>query len=84
MTDGVQEYLKGWDDLRKKNNPSLGTKKLTVEEIIPLYFSENERTSLLQRFITVEEVSDTVLFVCANEAVTGNAQKIEGGIIRSI
>ena len=48
------------------------------------YFKEHEPTSLIQRFVTVGEVSDGALFLVQNGAVNGSSLRVEGGIIRSI
>eukprot|EP01034_Spumella_vulgaris_P038851 gene38851-47976_t len=55
-------------------------------EAISAYFSEREPTSLLQRFLTVEEVSNVALFLASDlsSGINGAAQKVEGGIVRSI
>jgi NAD(P)-dependent dehydrogenase (short-subunit alcohol dehydrogenase family) len=50
------------------------------------YFKMNEPTSLIQRFATVEEVADTVVYLASEKAsaVNGSSQRVEGGIVRSI
>ena len=55
-----------------------------AKELIDNYFAEHEPTSLIQRFIEVEEVAQAVVFLAANGAVNGSAQRVEGGIVRSI
>ncbi|WP_353618121.1 SDR family oxidoreductase [Pseudomonas sp. ISL-88] len=46
----------------------------------------NEPTSLIQRYATPEEVANTIVFLAseAASAINGTAQRVEGGIIRSI
>ena len=58
----------------------------TLEEGCKSYFSENETTSLLQRYLKPEEVANVVLFLGSElgAGVNGNAQRVEGGIIRHI
>ena len=73
-TAGVESYF---DGLAKEENKP-------VEEILKNYFIEHEPTSLIQRFITVEEIADAAVFLAANGAVNGSALRAEGGIIRSI
>jgi NAD(P)-dependent dehydrogenase (short-subunit alcohol dehydrogenase family) len=73
-TAGVEGYF---DGLAKEENKP-------VEEILKNYFIEHEPTSLLQRFITVEEIADAAVFLAGNGAVNGSALRVEGGIIRSI
>ena len=55
-----------------------------AQELIDNYFEEHEPTSLIQRFIKVEEVAQAVVFLASNGAVNGSAQRVEGGIVRSI
>jgi len=58
----------------------------TVDEAVESYFTKREPTSLLARFLKVEEVAATILFLGSKlgAGVNGAAQKCEGGIIRSI
>lgn len=73
---GVGKYI---DDLAKVENKSLAD----VEE----NFFENMRpSSLLQRFATVEEVADTVVYYSSPlaSATNGASIRVEGGLIRSI
>eukprot|EP00300_Choanocystis_sp_HF-7_P000793 c10656_g1_i1.p2 GENE.c10656_g1_i1~~c10656_g1_i1.p2 ORF type:complete len:139 (+),score=30.47 c10656_g1_i1:371-787(+) len=56
------------------------------EAAIKAYFEKFETTSLLARFLTVEEVANVVCFVGSRlgAAINGAAQKAEGGIIRAL
>jgi NAD(P)-dependent dehydrogenase (short-subunit alcohol dehydrogenase family) len=76
MTEGVQDYLKGFAE----------EKKIPNEKAEEQYFSEHERTSLLQRFLTPQEVANTVAFLCSDlgSGINGNSQRVEGGIIYHI
>ena len=58
----------------------------TREEAIAKYFTVREPTSLLQRFLTVEEVSNVATFLASDlsSGITGTAQRVEGGVIRHI
>eukprot|EP01034_Spumella_vulgaris_P042180 gene42180-52297_t len=58
----------------------------TKEEAGANYFAKREPTSLLQRFLTVEEVGNVATFLASDLAsgINGSAQMIEGGIIRHI
>lgn len=58
------------------------TKELAAEA----YFKDREPTSLLQRFLTVEEVAHVATFLASDlsSGINGASQKVEGGIIRSI
>ncbi len=73
-TDGVESYFGGLAN--KEGKP--------VEEVINNYFKQHEPTSLIQRFVDVEEVASAVVFLATNSTVNGSAQRVEGGIIRSI
>jgi len=73
-TDGVENYFSGL--AQQEGRP--------LQEVLGNYFREHEPTSLIQRFATVEEVSDAALFLAQNGAVNGSALRVEGGIIRSI
>ena len=73
-TDGVESYFDGL--AQQEGRP--------LQEVLDNYFEEHEPTSLIQRFATVEEVSDAALFLAQNGAVNGSALRVEGGIIRSI
>jgi NAD(P)-dependent dehydrogenase (short-subunit alcohol dehydrogenase family) len=73
-TAGVESYF---DGLAKEENKP-------VEDVLKNYFSEHEPTSLIQRFITVNEIADAAVFLAANGAVNGSALRVEGGIIRSL
>ena len=73
-TEGVEKYFDGL--AAEEGKPS--------QELIDNYFAEHEPTSLLQRFVDVKEVAHAVVFLALNGAVNGSAQRVEGGIIRSI
>ncbi|MFC1688589.1 SDR family NAD(P)-dependent oxidoreductase [Pseudomonadota bacterium] len=73
-TEGVESYFEGLS--AEEQRP--------VQEVIESYFSEHEPTSLIQRFVDAKEVADAILFLAQNGAVNGSAQRVEGGIIRSI
>jgi NAD(P)-dependent dehydrogenase (short-subunit alcohol dehydrogenase family) len=73
-TAGVETYFDGL--AKDEGKPA--------KELIDNYFAEHEPTSLIQRFIDVKEVAQTVVFLANNGAVNGSAQRVEGGIIRSI
>ncbi|MFD2673511.1 SDR family NAD(P)-dependent oxidoreductase [Marinicrinis sediminis] len=75
-TEGVEGYMKG----------AAAAENQSLEPFTESYFRNNEPTSLIQRFATVEEVADTVSFLVSDRAsaINGHAQRVEGGIIRSI
>ncbi len=73
-TAGVESYFEGLATDEGK----------PAQELIDNYFAQHEPTSLIQRFVDVAEVAQAVVFVASNGAVNGSAQRVEGGIIRSI
>lgn len=73
-TAGVESYFEGL--AADEGKPA--------KELIDNYFAQHEPTSLIQRFIDVKEVAQAVVFLATNGAVNGSAQRVEGGIIRSI
>jgi len=85
-TEGLVPYLLGWNESRKKKDPTLANREWTLDDITADYFAKNETTSLLQRYLTVKEVADTCLFLASGQAsgINGHAQRVEGGIIRAI
>lgn len=74
-TEGVADYIR---DIAKRDG-------CTVEEAKKNYYlTGQDRDSLIQRFLTVEEVAQTVLFAAINDGINGNAILIDGGTIRHI
>jgi NAD(P)-dependent dehydrogenase (short-subunit alcohol dehydrogenase family) len=58
----------------------------SLEEVAAAFIRERWPTSLLQRFATVEEVANLVLYLCSREAsaTNGTALKADGGVVRTI
>jgi NAD(P)-dependent dehydrogenase (short-subunit alcohol dehydrogenase family) len=59
----------------------------TVDEMRAAYFSDGPGTSsLLQRWATPEEIAAQIVFLCSEQAsaINGAAQRVDGGIIRSL
>eukprot|EP01031_Cornospumella_fuschlensis_P037580 gene37580-45648_t len=75
-TEGLTGYIQGMAQQSNK----------TEAEAIADYFKVREPTSLLQRFLTVEEVANVALFLASDlsSGINGAAQKVEGGVIRAI
>jgi NAD(P)-dependent dehydrogenase (short-subunit alcohol dehydrogenase family) len=76
-TEGVEVFL---ENLGQINNKS-------VEDMRTAYFeTEDGAASLLQRFAAVEEIAEIVAFLCSPKAsaINGAAQRVDGGIVRSI
>ncbi len=73
---GVGSFL---EDLSKASHT-------TPEQIETDFFKNMRPTSLLQRFATVEEVADTVVYYASPlaSATNGAAIRVEGGLVRSI
>ncbi len=66
-------------EMSKKEN-------ISPEEVEKNFFKNMRPTSLLQRFASVEEVADTVVYYASPlaSATNGAAIRVEGGLIRSI
>ncbi|QIZ76703.1 SDR family NAD(P)-dependent oxidoreductase [Ferrimonas lipolytica] len=73
-TEGVANYF---DTLAAKEGKP-------AQELMANYFAEHEPTSLLQRFVSVEEVAESTVYLTSNRAMNGQSLRVEGGIVRSI
>ena len=75
-SEGVEAFL-------KKISPGLGK---TVDEMRTAYFETTGASSLLQRWATPEEIADQIAFLCSERAsaINGAAQRVDGGIVRSL
>lgn len=75
-TEGVEKYVEGLAE----------SKQNKVEDEVANYFKTHETTSLLQRFCTVQEIADVVVFLASERAsaINGTSQRVEGGIIRHV
>jgi NAD(P)-dependent dehydrogenase (short-subunit alcohol dehydrogenase family) len=76
MSEGVEAFVK---DLAKQNGQS-------VDEAAAQFVRQHRPTSLLQRFATVEEIANMVIYVSSKEAsaTNGASLRVEGGIIQTI
>jgi NAD(P)-dependent dehydrogenase (short-subunit alcohol dehydrogenase family) len=76
MSEGVEAFVK---DLAKQNKES-------VEEAAAKFVKQHRPTSLLQRFATVDEVANLVVYVSSNEAsaTNGAALRVDGGAVNFI
>lgn len=72
----MEEYIEGLAN----------EKQISKEQAIKDYFKTDEPTSLIQRFLDPKEISAVVVFLASSRAsgINGHAQRVEGGIIRSI
>ncbi|GAA4902746.1 SDR family oxidoreductase [Ferrimonas pelagia] len=73
-TEGVENYF---DTLATEEGKS-------VDELTGNYFADHEPTSLLQRFVDVNEVADATVYLTSNRAMNGQGLRVEGGIIRAL
>jgi NAD(P)-dependent dehydrogenase (short-subunit alcohol dehydrogenase family) len=76
MSEGVETFVK---DLAKQNGQS-------VDEAASLFVKQFRPTSLLQRFATVEEIANMVVYISSKQAsaTNGAALRAEGGIVQTI
>jgi NAD(P)-dependent dehydrogenase (short-subunit alcohol dehydrogenase family) len=76
MSEGVETFVK---DLAKQNGQS-------VDEAAANFIKQHRPTSLLQRFASVDEIANMVVFVASKEAsaTNGAALRAEGGIVNTI
>ncbi|HEX4599296.1 MAG TPA: SDR family oxidoreductase [Burkholderiaceae bacterium] len=75
-SDGVEEFLQAMAR-QNKTSPDAFAKE---------FVRQQRPTSLLQRFASVEEVANMVVYVCSMQAsaTNGAALRVEGGIVRTI
>ena len=75
-SEGVEDFLQA---LAKKAGTS-------IEALQTEFFKQQRPTSLLQRFATVEEVANMVVYVCSPQAsaTNGAALRVDGGVVRTI
>jgi NAD(P)-dependent dehydrogenase (short-subunit alcohol dehydrogenase family) len=76
MSEGVETFVK---DLAKQSGQS-------VEEAASNFVKQFRPTSLLQRFASVEEIANMVVYVASPQAsaTNGAALRAEGGIVQTI
>jgi NAD(P)-dependent dehydrogenase (short-subunit alcohol dehydrogenase family) len=76
MSEGVETFIK---DIAKHNG-------VTVEQATKQFFQQQRPTSLLQRFASVDEIANMVVYVASKEssATNGAALRAEGGIVQTI
>jgi NAD(P)-dependent dehydrogenase (short-subunit alcohol dehydrogenase family) len=76
MSEGVETFVK---DIAKQNGQSM-------EEAASQFVKQFRPTSLLQRFASVEEIANMVVYVASKEAsaTNGAALRAEGGIVQTI
>src|SRR5882724_3806989 len=76
LSEGVETFVR---DLAKQNGQSL-------EEAASNFVKQHRPSSLVQRFASVEEIANMVVYVSSREAsvTNGAALRAEGGIIQTI
>jgi NAD(P)-dependent dehydrogenase (short-subunit alcohol dehydrogenase family) len=76
MSEGVETFVK---DLARQNGQS-------VEEAAANFVKQHRPSSLLQRFASVEEIANMVVYISSKQAsaTNGAALRAEGGIIQTI
>ena len=75
-SDGVEQFLQA---MARETGTSADT-------IASSFVRDHRSTSLLQRFATVEEVANMVVYTCSPQAsaTNGAALRVEGGVVRTI
>ncbi len=76
MSEGVETFVQ---DLARQNGQSL-------QEAAANFVKQHRPSSLLQRFASVDEVANLVVYVASKEAsaTNGAALKVEGGIVDTV
>ena len=76
MSEGVETFVKG---LAKQNGQS-------VDEAAANFVKQHRPSSLIQRFASVDEIANMVVYVASKEAsaTNGAALRAEGGIVNTI
>ena len=76
MSEGVETFVK---DLAKQHGQS-------VEEAASQFVKQFRPTSLLQRFASVDEIANMVIYISSKEASAANgaALRAEGGIVQTV
>ncbi|MDF0517843.1 SDR family NAD(P)-dependent oxidoreductase [Bradyrhizobium yuanmingense] len=76
MSEGVETFVK---DLARQNGQS-------VDEAAANFVKQHRPSSLLQRFASVDEIANMVVYVASKEAsaTNGAALRAEGGIVNTI
>lgn len=75
-SDGVEGFLEA---LAKQSGVS-------TDDMAKNFVQTHRPSSLIQRFATVEEVANMVVYVCSKQAsaTNGSALRVDGGVVRSI
>lgn len=62
------------------------SQKVSEQQVEQDFFKNMRPSSIIQRFATVEEVANLVVYTCSEQAsaTTGAALRVDGGVVRSI
>lgn len=76
LSEGVDDFLKSMAEAGGKS----------TDEMAATFVKEHRPSSLIQRFASVEEVANMVVYAASKEAsaTNGAALRVEGGILRTI
>ena len=60
--------------------------KVSEQQVEKEFFSKMRPSSLIQRFASIEEVANMVVYTCSEQAsaTTGTALRVDGGVVRAI
>ncbi len=74
-SEGIEEFISGLAE----------SQGISWEEMEKQFFETERPTSLLKRFIEIEEVSSLVAYVCSPlaSATNGAALRVDGGVVRA-
>ena len=75
-SEGVETFV---SDLAREQ-------KVSEAQVEKDFFKNMRPSSIIQRFATVEEVANMVVYVCSEQAsaTTGSALRVDGGVVRAI
>ena len=76
LTEGAEKFL---NNIAKKENKS-------IAQVESMFFKDTRASSILQRFASVEEISNTIAYYVSplSSATNGSAIKIDGGSVGGI
>jgi NAD(P)-dependent dehydrogenase (short-subunit alcohol dehydrogenase family) len=62
------------------------TQKISAKQVEQEFFKNMRPSSIIQRFASIEEVANMVVYTCSEQAsaTTGTALRVDGGVVRSI
>ena len=75
-SEGVESFIAG----------AASSQKVSTEQVEKDFFKSMRPTSLIQRFATIDEVANMVVYVCSEQAsaTSGAALRVDGGVVRAI